>query len=202
MSGGPFSGCCWRFLGTKGPFFRTLKRVFPKIVGFAPKSSILIGFSIVFTIHCGGTPFFWKPRYRSGIVYHHQSPPYPLRDPSSTGRWTSAHHRDDPVNRYVCSCGEFLGGTNQKNNTKTRTNLHIGVSKNSGTAKWMVKIMENPIKNDFRKHPYTHCVNWYFYHIASIVVHVCFPFLLDVGGMWAWTSRILRGSKFEAKRSI
>ena len=39
----------------------------------------------------------------------------------------------------------------------------MGVSKNSGTPKWMVKIMENPIKMDdlvgfppiFRKHPYT-----------------------------------------------
>ena len=28
--------------------------VFPKIVGFPPKSSILIGFSIIFTIHFGG----------------------------------------------------------------------------------------------------------------------------------------------------
>jgi len=39
---------------------------------------------------------------------------------------------------------------------------HIGVSKNRGTPKWMVKIMENPIKIDdlgdttiFGKHPYT-----------------------------------------------
>ena len=26
--------------------------------------------------------------------------------------------------------------------------FHVGVSKNSGTPKWMVKIMENPIKMD------------------------------------------------------
>ena len=42
--------------------------------------------------------------------------------------------------------------------------IHMGVSKNRGTPKWMVKIMENPIKMDdlgvpwgyhyFRKHPY------------------------------------------------
>ena len=33
--------------------------MFPKIVGFPPKSSILIGFSIIFTIHFGGnTPIF------------------------------------------------------------------------------------------------------------------------------------------------
>ena len=33
--------------------------VFPKIVGFPPKSSILIGFSIIFTIHFGGkSPIF------------------------------------------------------------------------------------------------------------------------------------------------
>ncbi len=37
--------------------------VFPKIVGFYPKSSILIGFSIIFTIHLG-YPYFWKHPYR------------------------------------------------------------------------------------------------------------------------------------------
>ena len=31
-------------------------RVFPKIVGFTPKSSILMGFSIIFTIHFGCFP--------------------------------------------------------------------------------------------------------------------------------------------------
>ena len=36
------------------------KCVFPKIVGFPPKSSILIGFSIIFTIHFGVFPYFWK----------------------------------------------------------------------------------------------------------------------------------------------
>ena len=30
--------------------------MFPKIVGFPPKSSILIGFSMIFTIHFGGFP--------------------------------------------------------------------------------------------------------------------------------------------------
>ena len=38
--------------------------VFPKIVGFPPKSSILIRFSIIFTIHFGGfSPYFWKHPY-------------------------------------------------------------------------------------------------------------------------------------------
>ena len=39
----------------------------------------------------------------------------------------------------------------------------MGVSKNRGTPKWMVKIMENPIEMDdlgshpyFRKHPHLH----------------------------------------------
>ena len=40
--------------------------MFPKIVGFPPKSSILIGFSIIFTIHLG-YPYFWKHPY---IVQH------------------------------------------------------------------------------------------------------------------------------------
>jgi len=34
--------------------------MFPKIVGFTPKSSFLIGFSMIFTIHFGGFPYFWK----------------------------------------------------------------------------------------------------------------------------------------------
>ena len=34
--------------------------VFPKIVGFPPKSSILIVFSIIFTIHFGVYSYFWK----------------------------------------------------------------------------------------------------------------------------------------------
>ena len=31
---------------------------------------------------------------------------------------------------------------------KTQNHLYIGASKNSGTPKWMVKIMENPINMD------------------------------------------------------
>ena len=39
---------------------------FPKIVGFPPKSSILIGFSIVFTIHLGVLPLFLEtPKFES-----------------------------------------------------------------------------------------------------------------------------------------
>ena len=34
--------------------------MFPKIVGFPPKSSILIGFSMKSTIHFGVFPYFWK----------------------------------------------------------------------------------------------------------------------------------------------
>ena len=39
--------------------------MFPKIVGFPPKSSILIGFSIIFTIHFGGnTPIFGNSHFQ------------------------------------------------------------------------------------------------------------------------------------------
>ena len=37
--------------------------MFPKIVGFPPKSSILIGFSIIFTIHFGGPPIFGNTHF-------------------------------------------------------------------------------------------------------------------------------------------
>ena len=40
--------------------------MFPKIVGFPPKSSILIGFSIIFTIHFEAPLFLETPIYRNG----------------------------------------------------------------------------------------------------------------------------------------
>ena len=40
--------------------------MFPKILGFPSKSSIFIGFSIIFTIHFGGnSPIFWISTYIS-----------------------------------------------------------------------------------------------------------------------------------------
>ena len=39
------------------------KWMFPKIVGFPPRSSILIGFSIIFTIHFGVPPLLETPKY-------------------------------------------------------------------------------------------------------------------------------------------
>ena len=41
--------------------------VFPKIVDFPPKSSILIGFSIIFTLHFGDNPYFRKHPYHTCI---------------------------------------------------------------------------------------------------------------------------------------
>ena len=40
---------------------------FPKIVGFPPKSSILIGFSIIFTIHFGVAPIFGNTHLAPGV---------------------------------------------------------------------------------------------------------------------------------------
>ena len=48
--------------------------MFPKIVGFPPESSILIGFSIIFTIH------FWVPLFLETPTFHQIST---LRIPSS-----------------------------------------------------------------------------------------------------------------------
>ena len=46
--------------------FQTVFWMFPKIVGFPPKSSILIGFSIIFTIHFGvPTPIFGNTHFDS-----------------------------------------------------------------------------------------------------------------------------------------
>ena len=52
-----------------------------KIGGFPPKSSILIGFSIIFTIHFGGfPPIFWKhPYVPKALTFHvHQKMTIPM----------------------------------------------------------------------------------------------------------------------------
>ena len=47
-----------------------LTRVFPKNNNGTPKSSILIGFSIIFTIHFGGPPLFLERSTRFFVVCH------------------------------------------------------------------------------------------------------------------------------------
>ena len=64
--------------------FRTTKnrsyrytRVFPKMVGFPPKSSMLIGFSIIFTIHFGGFPPIFGSTPTQGCSFGNESKPNP-----------------------------------------------------------------------------------------------------------------------------
>ena len=151
-----------------------------------PRSSILIRFSIIFTIHLPNQP--WKCRFSYTIV-------------SIYGIFTYISHKNQPnvgeyTIRYMDSMGYtipiFMVPGSQGNSHSTlrlfdrlwhwmkrwrrrsvlsfrlRSDFppggfdqHLGVSKNRGTPKWMVKIMENPIKMDdlgkkhyFRKHPY------------------------------------------------
>ena len=54
----------WGFPQPLFEVFQNLKLNFPKIVVF-PKSSILIGFSIIFTIHFGGTPIFANTQFKN-----------------------------------------------------------------------------------------------------------------------------------------
>ena len=52
-----FGGCGWS--KSVGFFFSDRQNGgFPKMVGFPPKPPILIGFSIIFTIHFWDTPIF------------------------------------------------------------------------------------------------------------------------------------------------
>ena len=53
-----------------------------------------------------------------------------------------------PMNSYghLIQPKEFEDSVEQF--TQTNDGYYMGVSKNSGTPKWMVKIMENPIKMD------------------------------------------------------
>ena len=72
--------------------------MFPKIVGFPPKSSILIGVSMIFTIHFGGPPLFFgnsqmnvnrlmgghSPALtQSGLARRHRKRPYVKNKTSS-----------------------------------------------------------------------------------------------------------------------
>ena len=46
--------------------------MFPKIVGFLPKTSIWRGFSIIFTIHFGGPPLFFGNTHLLMVIYHRE----------------------------------------------------------------------------------------------------------------------------------
>ena len=82
--------------------------------------------------HC---PIAWLP---------HEGPPYV---PAMTGRhgdsskWVP-HGQDNSELFSMSNCFSHM------ENVWVISPLHMGVSKNRGTPKWMVKIMENPIKMD------------------------------------------------------
>ena len=74
-----YIGVCCNFLGIISIW------VFPKTGVFPPKSSILIGCSIIFTIHFGGfSPYFW---FNTHIQVH----PPAKRVPTNLGR----HYLED-----------------------------------------------------------------------------------------------------------
>ena len=49
---------------------------------------------------------------------------------------------------WLVNSDPYIGQLAFCNPYTTGSIIHMGVSKNSGTPKWMVKIMENPIKMD------------------------------------------------------
>ena len=74
--------------------------LFPKIVGFPPKSSILIGFSII-NHAFWGYPYFWKHPYVSRNVLG-ESPPTSTNSPGTSRRscWGLRVHRTNwPIGR-------------------------------------------------------------------------------------------------------
>ena len=61
------TGMCFSVVGKLDGFWTPKTKsmwMFPKIVGFPPKSSILTGFSMIFTIHFGVPLFLETPMYR------------------------------------------------------------------------------------------------------------------------------------------
>ena len=87
--------------------------MFPKIVGFPPKSSILIGFPIIFTIHFGGfTPIFGSTPTGGKIrtVFHgfpHGSPKLAVTAWSTF--WTKKIPRKIPKPKKKWSKPKFVG---------------------------------------------------------------------------------------------
>ena len=79
--------------------------------------------------------------------------PESLREVPGTGSWSS-HHRD-LLNQGLCSQHIEYHTHNQPGFERSEpfsswclfiNCMYMGISKNRGTTKWMVKIMENPIK--------------------------------------------------------
>ncbi len=71
-----------------------------------PKSSILIGFSIIFTIHFGGFyPYFWKQPYQGG---NSTQPPNRCAPPTLHYLGTASSRSVAPVNRATMWTGTIL----------------------------------------------------------------------------------------------
>ena len=133
-----------------------------------PKSSILIGFSIIFIIHFGGffPPIFgstsiWNRSYWTPTVqcYHtFDLTSQPRKKTAKTLLWIHCVLRVFPsfVQSYLSRSYQIVApwlntkqiGCFQKKYIYINIYIYMGVSKNRGTPKWMVKIMETPIKMD------------------------------------------------------
>ena len=79
--------------------------VFPKIMGVPPKSSIPIGFSIIFTIHFGGgSPYFWKHPYHTTFCVVFRRVGNLFRSPKERG------HTDVPKRHGDHGAGDQVAG--------------------------------------------------------------------------------------------
>ena len=92
-----------------------------------PKSSILIRFSIINHLFWGTVPIFWKhPDGTQTLDLLH-------------GTWKNIAVSQLQLDVFLSVWGCMFDWPHWQ---------EVGVSKNRGTPKWMVKIMENPIKMD------------------------------------------------------
>ena len=112
-----------------------------------PKSSILKGFSIIFTIHFGVPLFLVQHPYIEYFIHVCIYTCLYLYKTSSA----SLRLQADAIPNLDA---EVRGGPNSHYFNTHR--IHVGVSKNTGTPKWMVKIMENPMNKwmIWGAHPY------------------------------------------------
>ena len=112
-----------------------------------PKSSISIGFSIIFTIHVRGfSPYFWVDTHILRTKQCHRLWCLVIIFSASCRRELTV------INCNQLCCGIGIITLNCRGWWKNLCTLwyvnHMGVSKNNGTPKWMVYFMENPIKMD------------------------------------------------------
>ena len=130
-------------------------------------------------------------------------------------RWVSLEHVRNWCNATACrwTLGTLRFGRNPKKLWGCDSGWsYLGISKNSGNPKWMVKIMENPIKMDdlggpplFLETPISLSYSSKLYLLGEVIWHHECIHLLNNGYQiksWNWHGPLSYGSLIKKKSPI